>query len=200
MKTHIQAYDASYSTDYAIVRVQPQGKQSFKPFSFGVSTSYWATNPVSPAPVEREVQRLALLAIKDLAIKARNANQGEFEFSNSLVDLLASIGPSGRLLRADLEAWAKENFASLTNFLAEARGHDRDTKLASKAQVLADLFHGAAAPKPNWKPNHMDLMLEFFTWTEDQAVTLLGDDSIPARIMNKLEAASAEVITDADAL
>lgn len=205
------AFDMAYeSNSFEIIRVSPQGKQKFTKFSFGVSKQLWALNPVSPAALEEEIHRLALSAIRQLAIKARTAGESGLQLSYNLVDILQTILPeSVKLTKDELENWLKANATNFRNFLI-SRGHADDATIQGKVNRLVELLGKATAPNPGWKQINLELILALVAYlgSWDGAEGDDGDGSnqrdvspeTTAKLLAKVEALMDAPALDVDAL
>lgn len=189
------------SASYEVIRISPQGKQKFAKFAIGIPKLLWAQNPILPATLETEVQRLALAAIKQAAIKARTAGEASLTVSYSLVDILQSI---------ILEGWLKANAANFKLFLV-SRGHADDNSLLGKINKLVELLGKASSPNPGWKAVNLELILALVAFLgtsvseNDADNTSDGEakDAAPettAKILAKVEALLESPTNDVDAL
>ena len=205
------AFDAAFETkDFEVIRISPQGKQKFDKFAIAISKQLWALNPITPAAMENEVQRLVLAAIKQAAIKARTAKESTLSISYNLVDILQAIMPeSAKLTKDELEGWLKANAANFKLFLV-SRDHADDDSLLGKVNKLVELLGKASSPNPGWKAVNLELILALvaFLGTWDGAEGKDGDgsnarDAAPettSKILAKVEALLESPTNDVDAL
>ncbi len=202
------AFDAAFETkDFEVMRVSPQGKQKFDKFAIGVSKQLWALNPITPAAMENEIQRLTLAAIKQAAIKARTAKESSMSVSYNLVDILQSIMPeSAKMTKDELEGWLKANAANFKLFLI-SRDHADDVSLTGKVNRLVELLGKASSPNPGWKAVNLELILAlvaFLGTSEGEAKDADGEkDAAPettSKLLAKVEALLESPTNDVDAL
>lgn len=201
------SFDAAFETkDFEVLRISPQGKQKFDKFAIAVSKQLWALNPVTPAAMENEIQRLALAAIKAAAIKARTAKESSLAVSYNLVDILQAIMPeSAKLTKDELEAWMKGNAANFKLFLL-SRGHADDNSLTGKVNRLVELLGKASSPNPGWKAVNLELILALVAFlgtsvSENEAEE--AKDAAPEttiKLLAKVEALLESPTNDVDAL
>ena len=201
-------FDAAFDTkDFEVLRISPQGKQKFNKFAVAVTKQLWAMNPISPAALENEIQRLVLAAIKQQAIKAKSAGETSLQVSYNLVDILQSILPeSAKLTKEELEAWLRANASNFKLFLV-SRGHSEDVTLVGKANKLVELLGKAASPNPGWKPINLELILALVSFL---ALPLVegseaeeAKDKAPettSKLLAKVEALLESPTNDVDAL
>ena len=205
-------FDAAFETkDFEVIRISPQGKQKFDKFAIAVSKQLWALNPITPAALENEIQRLALAAIKQQAIKARTAKETSLAVSYNLVDILQAILPeSAKLTKDELEGWLKANASNFRLFLI-SRGHAEDNSLVGKVNKLVELLAKAASPNPGWKAVNLELILALVAFLgtsvseNDADGTNEGEakDAAPettSKLLAKVEALLESPINDVDAL
>lgn len=202
------AFDMNFDNgSYEVLRISPQGKQKFAKFAVGVPKMLWNLNPISPAALENEIQRLVLAAIKQQAIKARTAGESSIAISYNLVDILQAIMPeSAKLTKEELEAWMKGNASNFKLFLL-SRGHLEDATLFGKVNKLVELLSKAASPNPGWKPINLELILALVAFL---ALPLVegseaeeAKDKAPettAKLLAKVEALLEAPAMDVDAL
>lgn len=167
------AFDAAA---YHVIDAKPAGKATFKPFRMGVSKLYFDAHPVSPQWAQDAVIRLTLDAIRIKGIAARNANQSSFEIPDRLPEFLESLATSGRMTKAEIEAWTKLNAPLFATFLTLIRKHAADDKLPAKVQALTDLINKGAAPTPPWSDKEQALLASLF----DYLASIEADDANPA--------------------
>lgn len=214
LNIQLSAFDAAFSSDFEVVRVSPQGKQKFAKFSIGVSKQLWSLNPITPALVEEEVKRLALSAIKQLAIKAKVASETSFSVSYNIVEILQTILPeTAKLTKEEVEAWLKANYNNISIFLV-SRGHSNDEGnkgiFAKKVAALHELLGKASSPNPGWKPVNLELILSLVKFLGKATVMPDGSDSpdvtidaqpeTTVKILTKVEKLAESPVNDVDAL
>lgn len=207
----LMSFDAAFSSDFEVIRVTPQGKQKFAKFAVGVTKQLWALNPITPAVVEIEIQRLALAAIKQLAIKARTSGEASFAVSYNLVDILQSILPeTAKLTKEEIEAWLKANYANIAAFLV-SRGHSNDEGskgiFAKKVAALHELLGKASSPNPGWKPVNLELVLSLIDYLgsglendEGEGTSKDAQPETTMKLLAKVEKLSEAPTNDVDAL
>lgn len=180
----ISPVGSTFDANYHAIEARPVGKATFKAFALGVPRVYFDQHPVSPAWAQDAIVSLTLDAIRIKAVAARNAGLASFEIEDRLPDFLASLATSGRLSKADLEAWVKANSALLESFLVEERHHAKDAALSNKVQVLGELVTKAGAPVPPWNEAHQTLLASLFDWLASQEA--MENDAILPRLLSKL--------------
>lgn len=208
MNIPFAAFDMAFeAASYETLRISPQGKQKFAKFAIGIPKLLWAQNPISPAALEIEVQRLALAAIKQAAIKARTAGETSLAVSYSLVDILQAIMPeSAKLTKDELESWLKANAANFRDFLL-SRDHKDDTTLQGKTNKLVELLAKASSPNPGWKDINLELILSLVSFlgasvsgNEGEVEARGASPETTCKLLAKVEALMDVPAMDVDAL
>lgn len=190
------------SASYHVIDAKPAGKATFKPFRMGVSKLYFDAHPVSPQWAQEAVIRLTLDAIRIKGIAARNANQSSFEIPDRLPEFLESLATSGRMTKAEIEAWTKLNAPLFATFLTLVRKHAADDELPAKVQALTDLINKGAAPTPPWSDKEQALLASLFDYLAglDAASFDSEGDALFTKLLAKLDSLQTKQASLADSL
>jgi len=202
MNIPFASFDMAFeSASYEVMRISPQGKQKFAKFAIGIPKLLWDQNPISPAALETEVQRLALAAIKQAAIKARTAGETSLTVSYSLVDILQAIMPeSAKLTKEELESWLKANDSNFRAFLI-SRGHADDATLQGKINKLVELLGKAASPNPGWKQINLELILSLVAFLGASVSTSVsGADEVKGEARDASPETTCKLLAKVEAL
>ncbi len=203
----ISSPDMVYAVEsFHIIDAKPAGKATFKPFRMGISKLYFDAHPVSPQWAQDWVISTVLEKIRIKGIAARNANQGSFEIPDRLPELLESIATSGRMTKAEIEAWTKANALLFATFLTLVRKHAADDKLAAKVQALVDLINKGAAPTPPWSEKEQALLASLFDYLagievdEANPSVDFANDALFTKLLAKLDSLQTKQASLADSL
>ena len=199
----ISSPDMAYAADsFHVIDAKPAGKATFKPFRMGISKLYFDAHPVSPQWAQDWVISTVLEKIRIKGIAARNAAQGSFEIPDRLPELLESIATSGRMTKAEIEAWTKLNAPLFATFLTLIRKHASDDKLPAKVQAITDLINKGAAPTPPWSEKEQALLASLFDYLAglDTASFDSEGDSLFTKLLSKLDSLQTKQASLADSL
>jgi hypothetical protein len=187
------------ATAYYVIDARPAGKATFKPFRMGVSKLYFDAHPVSPQWAQDWVVSTVLEKIRIKGIAARNAKESSFEIPDRLPEFLEQLATSGRMTKAEIEAWTLANIAFLSSFLTHVRNHANDDKLPAKISALSELINKGAAPTPPWSDKEQALLAGLFdhllTATSD-----FDDDTLLPKLLSKLDSLQTKQASLADSL
>ena len=205
------AFDAA---SFFIIDAKPAGKATFKPFRMGISKLYFDAHPVSPQWAQDWVVSTVLEKIRIKGIAARNAKESSFEIPDRLPEFLEQLATSGRMSKADIEAWTLANIAFLSSYLTHVRNHASDDKLPAKVQALVELINKGAAPTPPWSDKEQALLAGLFDYLAglseqmemDSAGNIIAplfdadNDTLFTKLLSKLDSLQTKQASLADSL
>ena len=201
--SHDMAFDAA---SFYVIDAKPAGKATFKPFRMGISKLYFDAHPVSPAWAQDWVVSTVLEKIRIKGIAARNAKEGSFEIPDRLPEFLEQLATSGRMTKAEIEAWTKQHTRLLVDFLVTVRSHAVDDKLTAKVSALTDLINKGAAPTPPWSDKEQALLAGLFDYLasievdENNPSVDFANDSLFTKLLSKLDSLQTKQASLADSL
>ena len=187
---------------YYVIDAKPAGKATFKPFRMGISKLYFDAHPVSPQWAQDWVISTVLEKIRIKGIAARNAKESSFEIPDRLPEFLEQLATSGRMTKAEIEAWTKEHAALLSSFLVDIRKHASDDKLTAKVQALVELINKGAAPTPPWSEKEQALLAGLFDYLAGLPVYQFDseNDALFTKLLSKLDSLQTKQASLADSL
>ena len=197
------AFDA---TSFHVIDARPAGKATFKPFRMGVSKLYFDAHPVSPTWAQDWVVSTVLEKIRIKGIAARNAKESSFEIPDRLPEFLEQLATSGRMTKAEIEAWTKLHAALLSSFLVDIRKHASDDKLPAKVSALTELINKGAAPTPPWSDKEQALLAGLFDYLagiepdEANPSVDFANDALFTKLLSKLDSLQTKQASLADSL
>ena len=205
------AYEA---TAFYVIDAKPAGKATFKPFRMGVSKLYFDAHPVSPAWAQDWIVSTVLEKIRIKGIAARNAKELSFEIPDRLPEFLEQLATSGRMTKAEIEAWTKQHSDLFATFLTAIRNHASDDKLPAKVVALTELINKGAAPTPPWSEKEQALLAGLFDYLAglseqmemDSAGNIIAplfdadNDTLFTKLLSKLDSLQTKQASLADSL